>query len=302
MNLQSNPSCPTRRRASDILWIFVIVLAGVVVYFIQREQVMLEEARRQELVLRDSLLRADIAAVVIDAKQKILFVTPALAALAGYTEAELVQQPLDILMPAAYRDAHKRGSAEAAKNNSTRVSKQLIHCHLLKKTGQNIPITTNLVGTYGEGGMAVVTPTGNGTIHEKVQEVALDAAKVGIWWLDVKRDKMVWDERTHEMYGRTTREGWTPNFEGFYRCLHPEDRKWVEHLVSQSIERRSYFKAVFRVVRTDQQVVYVRAQGQLFTSGDTDILAGVNLQVTAAEYDGGKTQELGVQNRSLPDQ
>lgn len=301
MNRSSNPDpTTTHRKFSDILWIFAVALAGVVIYIIQLEQVRVDTARKQELVLRDSLIQANIAAVVVDSEENILFATPALLELSGYTQTELLDQPLVTLMPAAYRKAHTQGRAAAMGDVSVNQPRRIINCQLQKKNGQNVPITTSLIGTYTAGGMAVITPTNNGVIHEQVQENALEAANVGIWWLDVKKNQMVWGPRMHAMFGHTLQTGWTPDLEGFYRCLHPEDLPWVKKLVLQSFERRSYFKTVFRVIRADKSLVYIQARGQLFEAGDTDIFAGINLLVTEAEYDGGATQELGSQNRPLP--
>ena len=192
----------------------------------------------------------------------------------------------------AYRAAHHAARAKASENPD-RDARKLVYCQLKKKNGTNVPITTSIVGSYKNGGMAVIFPMSHGIIHEQLQEMALEAAAVGIWWLDLKSDRLVWDQISHRLYGWNEKNGWTPDYDGFYRCVHPEDRTWLSQLLRQCINRKSYYRAVFRVIRPDQEIVYIRAYGKIFTVGDAQVFAGVQLEATPDEYDGGRTQELG---------
>jgi PAS domain-containing protein len=136
-------------------------------------------------------------------------------------------------------------------------------------------------------------------IQSKLHDMALEAAGAGVWWWEIEADRLVWDERMHKIFGRRAEDGWTPTYEGFNACVHPEDREWLNKLISQCIARGSYYRAVFRIVRPDETVAYVRAYGQIFAAGALRIFAGVNIEVSADEYDGGKTWELGEENQAL---
>lgn len=141
-----------QHHAGLILWVLALCIAVVVVVLIQREQNRVSEARRQELVLRDSLIQADVAAVIIDEHQKMIFVTPAVAQLTGYSTVELINRPLDILMPVAYREVHNTARARADANPAAFAGKHQVYCQVRRKDGTNVPVMASIVGSYAKGG------------------------------------------------------------------------------------------------------------------------------------------------------
>jgi diguanylate cyclase (GGDEF)-like protein/PAS domain S-box-containing protein len=149
--------------------------------------------------------------------------------------------------------------------------------------------------------MAPVT----GEAEERLK-VATDAARIGIWDLDLPTSRLAWNEWMYQLYGVDP-----PDFPGTYdaweQAVHPEDRAAVAHAVRQALDARCPFDTRFRILRGDGEVRFVESRATiLFRDGSPVRIIGVNLDVTEqraaesrieqlAQYD----QLTGLPNRRL---
>lgn len=278
-------------KARIVIWVLAAAVAGVVFYMISHEQTTVAANRAQETTLRTSLWEANVPVLLIDETETITLATPAVHTLTGYDPGELIGRPLGELMPVAYREIHSKARAKYdAATHAATAPKPQIYCQLRKKDGRNIPVMASIIGSYAYGGMAVITPASPINIQERLYNMALESAKVGVWWWEVDPDRLVWDARMHELYGTEPANGWQPSYEGFIAAVHPDDREWVNKVISTCVADKGYYRAVFRVVHSDGAIFYIRAYGQVFEEVTGTIFAGVNILVTADEYTGGPAE------------
>ncbi len=85
----------------------------------------------------DAVLLADYNGVVILWNQ-------AAARLFGYTEEEVIGQPLTLLMPLRYREAHQAGMTRLEATGEARVMGRTVELHGLKKDGTEFPLELSL--------------------------------------------------------------------------------------------------------------------------------------------------------------
>ena len=80
------------------------------------------------------------AVVLADRTGSILFWNQAAARLFGYTDEEVIGQPLTLLMPHRYREAHQAGIIRLGTTGETRIMGRTVELHGLKKDGAEFPM------------------------------------------------------------------------------------------------------------------------------------------------------------------
>ena len=111
---------------------------------VERTEYLLTESKERFRSLVES---ATDAIVVADRRGFILSWNRSAFKLFGYTEKEVIGQPLTMLMPARYRHAHEQGLAHIESTGKGRVMGSLRELHGLKKDGAEFPIELSL-GTW----------------------------------------------------------------------------------------------------------------------------------------------------------
>lgn len=92
------------------------------------------------------------AVVLADHKGTILLWNQAAARLFGYMEGSVIGQPLTILMPQRYREAHLAGIARLETTGEARVMGRTIELHGLRKDGTEFPLELSIgIGKNPEG-------------------------------------------------------------------------------------------------------------------------------------------------------
>jgi PAS domain S-box-containing protein len=87
---------------------------------------------------------ANDAIITADKTGNITFWNKHAQAIFGYLKEEVVGQPLTILMPEKYREAHLKGVERFYSTGERRIIGQVIEMHALKKNGEEFPIELTL--------------------------------------------------------------------------------------------------------------------------------------------------------------
>ncbi|AHG44325.1 diguanylate cyclase [Rhizobium leguminosarum bv. trifolii CB782] len=111
-------------------------------------------------------------------------------------------------------------------------------------------------------------------------DLALNSYQCGIWEARPDRGGSIWNERMHELYGLTPRNGFMTE-ETWLGCIHPEDR-------ALALESARYFKKngdthtlVCRVIGNDGAVRYVRSVGKVHQTGTGEMkIMGIAFDAT----------------------
>jgi len=90
--------------------------------------------------------------VLADRNGTILLWNQAAAQLFGYTEGEVIGQPLTLLMPHRYREAHQAGITRLGTTGETRIMGRTVELHGLRKDGTEFPLELSIgIGKTTEG-------------------------------------------------------------------------------------------------------------------------------------------------------
>lgn len=118
-------------------------------------------------------------------------------------------------------------------------------------------------------------------VSDKRFNLAADAADLGIWEWNLKKDE-VWISPTHRTqlgfpaFGRIT-------FERLISRCYKEDRDKVRQAVNEAIQDCKDYQVEFRVIRLDDSTQWVCAQGRVHVDedGKAKRLTGISLDITA---------------------
>lgn len=95
---------------------------------------------------------------------------------------------------------------------------------------------------------------------------ALEAAKAGRWYWDIKDDRLMWDANMLKIWG-LTREQFTENYDIFINSIHPEDREIVAKEIKRCIENKSGYRSVFRIITPDGEIKTIAVAGKVSKDG-----------------------------------
>ncbi|EGF93696.1 sensory box protein [Asticcacaulis biprosthecium C19] len=105
-------------------------------------------------------------------------------------------------------------------------------------------------------------------ITEEQLRLALDAAEIGLWDVDVAAGKLFWDARCKAMFGVAPDVQVT--MDDFYAGLHPDDRAATiaAYLAAQDPAQRSFYDVEYRTVGADGVVRWAAAKGRAIFEDD----------------------------------
>jgi PAS domain S-box-containing protein len=103
-------------------------------------------------------------------------------------------------------------------------------------------------------------------------QLALSAARLGMWSLDVKTGRIECSEEASRILGRTERSG---DVEEWSRMIHPEDLETTSATFRRSVARGLPFFAEFRVAYPDEQIRWLASLARVERGADGEVLAVV---------------------------
>ena len=116
------------------------------------ERKLADEAHREsEARFRSVTQSASDAIIAADSDGRVTFWNNGARSLFGYREDEILGQPLTVLMPERYRDAHVRGLERVRPTGELRTSGKMIEVDGLRKDGTEFPVELRLA-TWAVGG------------------------------------------------------------------------------------------------------------------------------------------------------
>lgn len=88
---------------------------------------------------------------------------------------------------------------------------------------------------------------------------ALNSANAGTLFYDIKADKLVWDQRSYEIFG-VQPNSFEKVFDGWRQCLHPEDIVEAEGSFYEAIydESINELEMEYRIITPDKQIRWVQ--------------------------------------------
>jgi diguanylate cyclase (GGDEF)-like protein/PAS domain S-box-containing protein len=101
---------------------------------------------------------------------------------------------------------------------------------------------------------------------EERLRMAIKAARMYTWDLDIQSGKLIRSGQQHEIYGSDLPVSNT-DFASFLQMIHPEDREKLEEAVDRATKERAAFSTGFRIVRPNGDIRWLETHGQVYPDG-----------------------------------
>ncbi|MDH5669180.1 MAG: PAS domain-containing protein [Nitrospira sp.] len=85
-------------------------------------------------------------------------------------------------------------------------------------------------------------------------------ARLGNWEFDVVTNYLIWSDETFRIFEIDPMQ-FQASYEGFLRRVHPEDRNLLEDTHARSIDARTPYEVVYRLLLPDGRIKYVHERG-----------------------------------------
>jgi len=115
---------------------------------------------------------------------------------------------------------------------------------------------------------------------EQRLKLALQAAKLGSWQLDLKTLELSTSSQCHINFGLSPEVNFT--YSKLLACIHPDDRSDVQECIRQAIESHGDYEAEYRCIWPDGSIHWILARGTVIYDADNAPMrmTGVTLDVT----------------------
>lgn len=124
--------------------------------------------------------------------------------------------------------------------------------------------------------------TGGGGLRETEQqlEVALKAARMGTWAIDLRTNELVTSDICRRDYGWLSDAPMT--YDDLLGLIHPDDREMRDELITRAFVMQEDLEVEYRVIRPDGETVWmlVRGRAEYDASGAPLRAQGVSLEIT----------------------
>ncbi|HEX7331844.1 MAG TPA: PAS domain S-box protein, partial [Pyrinomonadaceae bacterium] len=196
----------------------------------------------------------------------------------GYTADEVIGKPVTILIPEDHQDE------EPAILARLRAGDRIEHYETVRvrKDGRQIYISLTVSPIKGPNGEIVGASKIARDITEQKQarkeldqalerlKLALDAARLGDWSWDAKRDIVDMSETAANIFGIPP--GAHMSWAAMSDLLHEEDRKQARDAVDQALANHTDYDVEYRVMRNGNSEVWVLSRGRGIYAGDGKVL------------------------------
>jgi PAS domain S-box-containing protein len=110
--------------------------------------------------------------------------------------------------------------------------------------------------------------------------IALDAARMGRWHLDLRTQRLEASATCKSIFGRMPHEPFT--YEEAVAAVHPDDRAAMVESLQRALDERRDYAAEYRVVWPDGTVRWIAARGRAThdAEGNPEVLDGVTIDFT----------------------
>jgi PAS domain S-box-containing protein len=194
---------------------------------------------------------------------------PAAEEIFGYSEAEMIGQPLTILIPPDRLDEEAEILGRIARGERIRNYQTIRR----RKNGECFPISVLVSPIRDRLGTIIGASKFARDISEDVKvaealkraedryALVLKGMSVGVWDWDIRTGETFSSERLRAIIGSSP-GAFSANFEKLMARLHPDDRPEVTARLQAHLEKREKFDLVYRMHRDPGESVWIHATGQ----------------------------------------
>lgn len=112
--------------------------------------------------------------------------------------------------------------------------------------------------------------------------LAINTAKLGIWFLDKETQCLEGNDQLFKIYG-ITRETFNDDLQAWQKRIHPDDQAHANEKLAEIFEGKTIYDVDFRIIKPEGSIRYINASGCPAYDADGSVIGwiGINIDVTA---------------------
>ncbi|MHC0062139.1 PAS domain S-box protein [Nostoc sp. UIC 10890] len=132
--------------------------------------------------------------------------------------------------------------------------------------------------------------------NEERLKLALDASQMGLWDWNIVTNQVILSENHEVLFGLIP-GSFDGTYEGFLKCIHPEDKPFVMEAIAHALANKTDYNDEFRIFRSDQSPHWISAKGKFIydDQGQAVRMIGVCMETTVCKQAEESTRELTTQ-------
>jgi PAS domain S-box-containing protein len=232
-----------------------------------------QELRENQQKLAGILDNADEAIISIDEQQQIQLFNQGAEKIFGYQTHKIIGQPLDILLPKAFRQIHRHHIQQFGKSpyQSRQMAERSSVVFGRRKNGEEFPAEASIAKLPTKSGMLFTVMLKDVTESQQAKAKlqaskallakAEKIAKIGSWEYDHETGKRSWSEQLFDILG-FDQDFPIPFCQEILDRVHPEDLFLVKNTLRAGHGWGKPWEIIYRLVLPDGTLKYVESRGE----------------------------------------
>ncbi len=260
-------------------WFSALLLVYLFVIIITYQSVMTRTVvageRDLDATVKEDALRlqrimdsAMDAVIVVDKNSCILEWNPQAEVMFGWSRDEAVGSYLhDTIIPRELQEAHRQGLERLVTTGERGELGQRLEVTALHRSGRQFPVELT-VAQLQQSQDCLFSAFIRDLTEKKQAEEALHKqhaqlneaqriARLGYWELDLKNNRLEWSDEIYRIF-ELDQQNFKPSYEAFIKAVHPDDRDNVSCVYSKSVENKTGYDIVYRLLMNGDSIKYVR--------------------------------------------
>lgn len=232
-----------------------------------------QELRENQQKLAGILDNADEAIISINEQQQIQLFNQGAEKIFGYQAAEIIGQPLDILLPQAFRQVHRQHIKQFAElpAKSRQMTDRNSNVYGRHKDGHEFAAEASLAKLQTKAGMFFTVMLRDVSERKQTQEKlqtsqtllvkAEKIAKIGSWEYDHETNHTSWSEELFNILG-FEQDRPLPSCQEILNRVHPEDLLLVKKTLRAGHRQGTSWELNYRLLFPDGTIKYIESRGE----------------------------------------